>query len=103
MTLHSAGHRRVSCRAHSATVEAVATSCGRRQRHRGGDRDSCVHRRFIRTINHIGRDGFWLVREPSGRVRALMDAGQAGAKAAITASIVGTAMMRFLRAGPSPR
>ena len=32
-------------------------------------------------MNHIGGDGFWLVREPSGRVRALMGAGPAGAKA----------------------
>jgi gamma-glutamyltranspeptidase/glutathione hydrolase len=32
-------------------------------------------------MNHIGGDGFWLVREPSGRVRAFMAAGRAGAKA----------------------
>jgi gamma-glutamyltranspeptidase/glutathione hydrolase len=32
-------------------------------------------------MNHIGGDGFWLVRERSGRVRALMGAGPAGAKA----------------------
>ena len=32
-------------------------------------------------MNHIGGDGFWLVREPSGRVRAIMAAGRAGAKA----------------------
>jgi len=32
-------------------------------------------------MNHIGGDGFWLVREPSGRVRALMAAGRAGANA----------------------
>ena len=29
-------------------------------------------------MNHIGGDGFWLIREPSGRVRALMGAGRAG-------------------------
>ena len=29
-------------------------------------------------MNGIGGDGFWLVREPSGRVRALMAAGRAG-------------------------
>ena len=23
-------------------------------------------------MNHVGGDGFWLIREPSGRVRALM-------------------------------
>ena len=32
-------------------------------------------------MNHIGGDGFWLVREPSGRVRAIMGAGRAGEKA----------------------
>ena len=32
-------------------------------------------------MNHIGGDGFWLVREPSGRVRAIMAAGRAGAAA----------------------
>ena len=34
-------------------------------------------------MNHIGGDGFWLVREPNGRVRALMAPGPAGAKATI--------------------
>jgi gamma-glutamyltranspeptidase/glutathione hydrolase len=34
-------------------------------------------------MNHIGGDGFWLLREPSGRVRALMAPGPAGAKATI--------------------
>jgi len=34
-------------------------------------------------MNHIGGDGFWLIRERSGRVRALMGAGRAGAKATI--------------------
>jgi gamma-glutamyltranspeptidase/glutathione hydrolase len=32
-------------------------------------------------MNHIGGDGFWLVRERSGRVRAVMAAGRAGARA----------------------
>src|SRR6266849_936763 len=32
-------------------------------------------------MNHIGGDGFWLLRERSGRVRALMAAGRAGADA----------------------
>ncbi len=32
-------------------------------------------------MNQIGGDGFWLIREPSGRVRALMAAGAAGANA----------------------
>jgi gamma-glutamyltranspeptidase/glutathione hydrolase len=34
-------------------------------------------------MNHIGGDGFWLLREPSGRVRALMAPGPAGANATI--------------------
>src|SRR4029077_20122490 len=34
-------------------------------------------------MNHIGGDGFWLIREPLGRVRALMAAGPAGANARI--------------------
>src|SRR6185312_5362455 len=34
-------------------------------------------------MNHIGGDGFWLIREPNGRVRALMGAGRAGSKATI--------------------
>src|SRR5260370_22032997 len=32
-------------------------------------------------MTHLGGDGIWLVREPSGRVRALMAAGRAGAHA----------------------
>ena len=32
-------------------------------------------------MNHIGGDGFWLMREPTGRVRALMAAGRAGTNA----------------------
>src|SRR5580693_4723921 len=34
-------------------------------------------------MNHLGGDGFFLLRERSGRVRALMGAGRAGAKATI--------------------
>ena len=32
-------------------------------------------------MNQIGGDGFWLIREPSGRIRALMAAGVAGSRA----------------------
>jgi oxamate amidohydrolase len=32
-------------------------------------------------MNHVGGDGFWLMREPRGRVRALMAAGRAGTDA----------------------
>ena len=31
-------------------------------------------------MNHAGGDGFWLLREPSGRVHALMAPGPAGAR-----------------------
>ncbi len=34
-------------------------------------------------MSHFGGDGFWLVREPGGRVRALMGPGRAGANARI--------------------
>jgi oxamate amidohydrolase len=34
-------------------------------------------------MNHLGGDGFWLMREPSGRVRVIMAAGPAGARARI--------------------
>ena len=32
-------------------------------------------------MNHIGGDGFWLIREPNGRVRAIMAAGPRGRNA----------------------
>ena len=32
-------------------------------------------------MNHLGGDGFWLVRQPRGRVRAIMSAGAAGSEA----------------------
>src|SRR5262245_49499444 len=32
-------------------------------------------------MNHIGGDGFWIIREPSGRVRYIEACGFAGAKA----------------------
>src|SRR5258708_24917298 len=32
-------------------------------------------------MNHLGGDGFWVVHEPSGKVRALMAAGAPGAPA----------------------
>jgi oxamate amidohydrolase len=32
-------------------------------------------------MNHLGGDGFWLIREPPGRIRALMAAGAAGSGA----------------------
>src|SRR5215813_5951453 len=83
MNLHSAGHRRgVVCAPHAAAVED-----GRAILAEGGNAIEAMLA-MAATIaavyphmNHIGGDGFWLIREPSGRVRALMGAGRAGARA----------------------
>ncbi len=85
MTLHTAGHRRgVVCAPHSAAVED-----GRAILAEGGNALEAMLAMAASIaavyphMNHIGGDGFWLVREPSGKVRALMGAGRAGAKATI--------------------
>jgi gamma-glutamyltranspeptidase len=85
MTLHTAGHRRgVVCAPHSATVED-----GRHILAEGGNAIEAMLAMAASIaavyphMNHIGGDGFWLVREPSGRVRALMGAGRAGSKASV--------------------
>ena len=83
MDLHTAGHRRgVVCAPHRAAAEA-----GRAILAEGGNALEAMVA-MAATIaavyphmNHIGGDGFWLIREPSGRVRALMAAGPAGARA----------------------
>ena len=83
MDLHTAGHRRgVVCAPHAAAVEA-----GRAILAEGGNAIEAMVA-MAATIaavyphmNHIGGDGFWLVREPSGRVRAIMAAGPAGRNA----------------------
>ena len=78
--LHSAGHRRgVVCAPHSAAVEA-----GRAILAEGGNAIEAMVAMAASIaavyphMNHIGGDGFWLIREPSGRVRAIMAAGPAG-------------------------
>lgn len=83
MTLYTSGHRRgVVCAPHSAAVED-----GRQILAEGGNAIEAMIAMAASIaavyphMNHIGGDGFWLVREPSGRVRALMGAGRAGAKA----------------------
>jgi len=83
MTLHTAGHRRgVVCAPHTAAVED-----GRSILAEGGNAVEAMLAMAASIaavyphMNHIGGDGFWLIREPSGRVRALMGAGRAGAKA----------------------
>jgi gamma-glutamyltranspeptidase/glutathione hydrolase len=85
MTLHTAGHRRgVVCAPHSAAVED-----GRAILAEGGNAIEAMLAMAASIaavyphMNHIGGDGFWLIREPSGRVRALMGAGRAGSRATI--------------------
>ncbi len=83
MDLHTAGHRRgVVAAPHHAAVEAGRAILGA-----GGNALEAMVA-MAATIAavyphmaQIGGDGFWLVREPSGRVRALMAAGRAGANA----------------------
>jgi gamma-glutamyltranspeptidase/glutathione hydrolase len=80
---YSAGHRRgVVCAPHSAAVEA-----GRAILAEGGNAIEAMLA-MAGTIaavyphmNHLGGDGFWLIREPNGRVRAIMAAGPAGRNA----------------------
>ena len=83
MDLHSAGNRiGVVAAPHVAAAEA-----GRAVLAEGGNAiEAMVAMAAIIAavyphMNHIGGDGFWLVRERSGRVRALMAAGRAGANA----------------------
>src|ERR1044071_4856988 len=83
MTLHSAGHRRgVVAAPHAAAVED-----GRAVLSEGGNALEAMLAMAASIpavyphMNHVGGDAFWLIREPSGRVRALMGAGPAGAKA----------------------
>jgi gamma-glutamyltranspeptidase/glutathione hydrolase len=85
MDLHSAGHRRgVVCGPHEAAIEA-----GRAILAEGGNALEAMVA-MAATIaavyphmSHVGGDGFWLIREPSGRVRALMAGGAAGSQAAV--------------------
>jgi len=83
MDLHTAGHRiGVCCAPHAAAAEA-----GRAVLAEGGNALEAMVAMAAAIaavyphMNHVGGDGFWLVREPSGRVRALMAPGPAGARA----------------------
>jgi gamma-glutamyltranspeptidase len=83
MNLHSAGHRRgVVAAPHHAAAEA-----GRAMLADGGNALEAMVAMAAAIaavyphMNHLGGDAFWLIREPSGRVRALMGAGAAGANA----------------------
>jgi gamma-glutamyltranspeptidase len=84
MDLHSAGHRRgVVCAPHFAAVET-----GRQILADGGNAiEAMVAMAAMIAVvyphmNHLGGDGFWLIREPNGRVRTVMAAGPAGQHAA---------------------
>src|SRR2546421_11209023 len=81
MELHPAGHRRgVVAAPHHAAVEA-----GRATLAEGGNALEAMVAMAATSaavyphMTHLGGDGIWLVREPSGRVRALMAAGGARA------------------------
>lgn len=83
MDLHTAGHRRgVAAAPHSATAEA-----GRQILAEGGNAFEAMvamGASIAAVYPHmaqIGGDAIWLVREPKGRVLAIMAAGRAGAKA----------------------
>src|SRR5262244_488852 len=83
MDLHTAGHRRgVVAAPHHAAAEA-----GRAALAEGGNAlEAMVAMAATIAVvyphmNHLGGDGFWLLREPSGRIRALTAAGAAGARA----------------------
>ena len=105
MNLHTAGHRRgVVCAPHSAAVED-----GRAILAEGGNAIEAMLAMAASIaavyphMNHIGGDGFWLIREPSGRVRALMGAGRAGSQSDRSRSIARPATTKSRRAGRSPR
>ena len=81
--LHTAGHRRgVVCAPHAAAAEAGRAILGE-----GGNALEAMVAMAASIaavyphMNHIGGDGFWLVREPNRRVRAIMAAGPAGSLA----------------------
>ena len=83
MNLHTAGHRRgVVCAPHATAVED-----GRAILEEGGNAIEAMIAMAASIaavyphMNHIGGDGFWLIREPGGRVRAIMAAGVAGRNA----------------------
>src|SRR5665213_2299566 len=85
MNLHTAGHRRgVVCAPHAAAVDD-----GRAILAEGGNAIEAMLAMAASIaavyphMNHIGGDGFWLIREPRGTVRVLRGAGRAGAKATI--------------------
>jgi gamma-glutamyltranspeptidase/glutathione hydrolase len=81
--LHTAGHRRGMV----AAPHAAAAESGHAVLVEGGNALEAMVAMAASIaavyphMNHIGGDGFWLLREPRGRVRAIMAAGPAGAQA----------------------
>jgi gamma-glutamyltranspeptidase len=83
MDPYSTGHRRgVVAAPHRAAVEAGRLVIAER----GNAIEAMIA--MAATIaavyphmNHLGGDGFWLIREPAGRVRAIMGVGAAGSLA----------------------
>ena len=83
MELHSAGHRRGVV----AAPHHAAAAAGRAVLAEGGNAieamvamGACIAAVYPH-MTHIGGDGFWLFREPSGRIRAIEACGPAGARA----------------------
>ena len=83
LDLHTAGNRQgVVCAPHHAAVEA-----GRQVLAEGGNAIEAMVAMAASAavvwpqMNPFGGDGFWLIREPSGRVNAVMAAGHAGSMA----------------------
>jgi gamma-glutamyltranspeptidase/glutathione hydrolase len=83
MDLYTSGHRRgVAAAPHAAAAEA-----GRLILAEGGNAIEAMVAMAAAIaavyphMNHLGGDGFWLLRERSGKVRAVMAPGRAGARA----------------------
>jgi oxamate amidohydrolase len=81
--LYTAGHRRgVVCAPHHTTVEA-----GQEIVADGGNAIEAMIAMAASIaavyphMNHVGGDGFWLIRSPNGRLRTIMAPGPAGADA----------------------
>jgi oxamate amidohydrolase len=85
MNLHSSGHRRGVAAAPHRETAAV----GQQIFAEGGNALEAMVAMAASIaavyphMNHLGGDAFWLVREPSRRVRAFMGAGPAGGRASI--------------------
>src|SRR6187399_932632 len=83
MDLHTAGHRRGVV----AAPHAAAAQAGRDILGEGGNALEAMVAMAASIaavyphMNHIGGDGFWLIREPNKRVRAIVAAGTAGSRA----------------------